>query len=128
MSSDPDPADTTTDASEVDDEERTWGILAHAGGFAGLAVPFGNVVAPLVVWLVKRDESRFVDENGIRALNFQLTWSVILLVTALSVLVGVGLVLFPLAMLAWLILTVVGTVRATDDEVYDYPLTIGFVD
>jgi len=128
MSSDPDPADTTTDASEVDDEERTWGILAHAGGFAGLAVPFGNVVAPLVVWLVKRDESRFVDENGIRALNFQLTWSVILLVTALSVLVGVGLVLFPLAMLAWLILTVVGTVRAADDEVYDYPLTIGFVD
>jgi uncharacterized Tic20 family protein len=129
MSSDPDPADAaTTDASEVDDEERTWGILAHAGGFAGLAVPFGNVVAPLVVWLVKRDESRFVDENGIRALNFQLTWSVILLVTALSVLVGVGLVLFPLAMLAWLILTVVGTVRAADDEVYDYPLTIGFVD
>jgi len=128
MSSDPDPADTTTDASEVDDEERTWGILAHAGGFAGLAVPFGNVIAPLVVWLVKRDESRFVDENGIRALNFQLTWSVILLVTALSVLVGVGLVLFPLAMLAWLILTVVGTVRAADDEVYDYPLTIGFVD
>ena len=128
MLSDPDPADTTTDASEVDDEERTWGMLAHAGGFAGLAVPFGNVVAPLVVWLVKRDESRFVDENGIRALNFQLTWSVILLVTALSVLVGVGLVLFPLAMLAWLILTVVGTVRAADDEVYDYPLTIGFVD
>ena len=128
MSSDPDPADTTTDASEVDDEERTWGILAHAGGFAGLAVPFGNVVAPLVVWLVKRDESRFVDENGIRALNFQLTWSVVLLVTALSVLVGVGLVLFPLAVLAWLILTVVGTVKAADDEVYDYPLTIGFVD
>ncbi|PSQ11726.1 DUF4870 domain-containing protein [Halobacteriales archaeon QS_7_69_60] len=127
MSSDPDSADTTTDTFEMDDEERMWGILAHAGGFAGLAVPFGNVLAPLVAWLVKRDESRFVDENGIQALNFQLTWSVILLVTALSILVGVGLVLFPLAMLAWLILTVVGTAKAADDEVYDYPLTIGFV-
>ena len=127
MSSDPDPADTTTDASEVDDEERTWGILAHAGGFAGLAVPFGNVLAPLVVWLTKKDESRFVDENGKRALNFQLTWSVVLLVTALSVLVGVGVVLFPLAILAWLILTVLGTVKASEGEVYDYPLTIHFV-
>ena len=128
MSSDPGSADTTTDTFEVGDEERTWGILIHAGGFAGLAVPFGNVLAPLVAWLVKRDESRFVDENGIRALNFQLTWSVILLATALSILVGVGLVLFPLAMLVWLILTVVGTVKAADEEVYDYPLTIGFVD
>ena len=112
---------------DVSDDERTWGVLAHAGGFAGLAVPFGNVLAPLVVWLAKKDESRFVDENGKRALNFQLTWSVVLLVTALSVLVGVGVVLFPLAILAWLILTVVGTVRASEDEVYDYPLTLDFV-
>ncbi|PSQ33011.1 DUF4870 domain-containing protein [Halobacteriales archaeon SW_12_69_24] len=114
--------------SDVSDEERTWGVLAHAGGFAGLAVPFGNVVAPLVVWLAKKDESRFVDENGVRALNFQVTWSIILLVTALSVLIAVGVVLFPLALLAWLILTVLGTVKASEGEVYDYPLTVQFVD
>ena len=113
---------------DVSDEERTWGVLAHAGGFAGLAVPFGNVLAPLVVWLAKKDESRFVDESGVRALNFQLTWSIILLVTALSVLIAVGVVLFPLAILAWLILTVLGTVKASDGEVYDYPLTIHFID
>ena len=113
---------------DLSDEEQTWGVLAHAGGFAGLAVPFGNVVAPLVVWLAKRDENRFVDENGVRALNFQLTWSIILLASALSVLVAVGVVLFPLAMLAWLILTVLGTVKASEGEVYDYPLTIDFVD
>ena len=113
---------------DLSDEERTWGVLAHAGGFAGLAVPFGNVVAPLVVWLAKKDENRFVDENGVRALNFQLTWSIILLASALSVLVAVGVVLFPLAMLAWLILTVLGTVKASEGEVYDYPLTIHFVD
>ena len=62
-----------------------------------------------------------------RALNFQLTWSIILLVTALSVLIAVGMVLFPLALLAWLILTVLGTVKASEGEVYDYPLTIHFV-
>ena len=112
---------------DVSDEERTWGVLAHAGGFAGLVVPFGNVLAPLVVWLAKKDESRFLDENGVRALNFQLTWSIILLVTALSVLIAVGVVLFPLAILAWLILTVLGTVKASEGEVYDYPLTIHFV-
>ena len=98
------------------------------GGFAGLAVPFGNVLAPLVVWLAKKDEGRFVDENGLRALNFQVTWSIILLATALSVLIAVGVVLFPLAILAWLILTVLGTVKASEGEVYDYPLTIHFVD
>jgi uncharacterized Tic20 family protein len=53
---------------EVSDDEQTWRILAHAAAFVGLVVPFGNVLGPLVVWLVKKDESRFVDENGKQSL------------------------------------------------------------
>lgn len=113
--------------NDVDGDERTWAILVHASAFAGLFVPFGNVLGPLVVWLIKREESEFVDENGKRALNFQVTWTVIIVLALFSLLVGVGLVLVPLVALAWVILVVVATVRASENEVYDYPLTVDLV-
>lgn len=115
-------ADDAADA--VSDDERIWGVLAHASAFAGLAVPFGNILGPLVVWLLKKDSSAFVDENGLQSLNFQLTWTVLTFVSLLSIVVGVGLLLVPVVVVAWVILVVIATVRASDGEVYDYPLTI----
>lgn len=116
-----------TGGYEVSGDERTWGILAHVSAFAGLFVPFGNILGPLLVWLVKRDESRFVDENGRESLNFQITWTLLFSAALLTILVGVGLVLVPIVALAWVILVVLATVRASEEEVYDYPLTIDLV-
>lgn len=113
--------------SDVSDDEQTWGVLVHASAFSGFAVPFGNVLGPLVVWLLKKDESRFVDENGRAALNFQITWTVLMAVALLTIFVGIGLLLVPVVGLAWLILVVVATVRASEKEVYDYPLTIDVI-
>lgn len=108
-------------------DERNWAALAHVSGFAGLFVPFGNVLGPLLVWLLKREESGFVDDSGREALNFQLTWTVLLLLAIGSVFVGVGLLLVPVLALAWVILIVLATVRASEGEVYDYPLTVDLV-
>lgn len=112
---------------EVSDVDRTWGILAHVSSLAGFFVPFGNVLGPLLVWLIKKDESRFVDENGKESLNFQITWTVLFVFSLFTILIGVGLLLVPLVMLAWLILVVLATVRASEGEVYDYPLTVDLV-
>ena len=121
------PDEETTSETDVSSDERTWGILVHASAFAGLFVPFGNILAPLVVWLIKREESEFVDANGKQALNFQITWTVIVVFALFSLLVGVGLILVPLVALAWVILVVLATVRASENEVYDYPLTVDLI-
>lgn len=115
------------DEAGIRSDERTWGIVVHAAAFAGAFVPFGNILGPLVVWLIKKDDSEFVDENGKQALNFQLTWTAILLVALLSVFVFLGFLLVPLVLLAWLIFVVLAMIRASEEEVYDYPLTIDFV-
>ena len=119
-----DGAQTTTDLTS---DERTWGILVHAVAFSGIVVPFGNILGPLVVWLVKKDESAFVDANGKQALNFQLTWTGILVLAGLTIFVGIGVLLVPIVALAWLVLVVLATVRASDGQVYDYPLTIDLI-
>lgn len=112
---------------EVSDDERTWAIVAHATGFVGLVVPLGNILGPLLVWAIKKDEGRFVDENGMQAINFQITWTVLLFIAGLSIFAGIGLVLFPLVGLVWLVLTGLAVIRASDNEVYDYPLTVDLI-
>lgn len=112
---------------DVSSDDRTWGILAHASAFVGFLFPFGNILGPLLVWAIKKDESQFVDENGKQALNFQITWTVWLLLSALSVLLVIGLVILPLVALAWLILVIIAIIRASENQVYDYPLTFDLI-
>jgi uncharacterized protein len=75
-------ADREADAGESTrkvTDERTWAMLCHLSALAGCLLPLGNILGPLVVWLLKKDESTFIDEHGKAALNFQITVSLVLL-------------------------------------------------
>lgn len=64
---------------ELHRDDKTWGALVHLGGIVGQAImsPVGNIIGALVLWLIKRNESRFIDQEGKEALNFQITLSLI---------------------------------------------------
>jgi uncharacterized protein len=106
---------------------RTFEVLCHALGFAGFVFPFGNILGPMIVWLMKKSESPSVDAHGKEALNFQISMSIWVLLCAASWLVIIGIILFPAAILTGVILTVMGTVKAGNGELYRYPLTIRFI-
>ena len=112
---------------EITSDDRTWGILAHASGFVGMFIPLGNIIAPLLIWLIKKEESRFVDEVGRNVVNFQITWTIYLIVSALSLIVFIGFVLLPLVIIGWFVLIIIGAIRASNDTVFEYPLTINFI-
>lgn len=59
-------------------EERSWGTFVHLGGLIGMAIlpTVGNIIGVLVLWLIKRNESGFVDNQGKEAINFQITLSI----------------------------------------------------
>src|SRR5262245_54589856 len=62
-------------------DERTWAMASHLSTLAGyLVVPFGNIIAPLVIWLIKKDTMPFVDDQAKEALNFQITLSIVAVV------------------------------------------------
>lgn len=114
-------------------EERNWASGCHLAAFAGLLVPFGNVVGPLVVWLIKR-ESPFVDQHGKEAVNFQITVSIALFVAmlAVSVLVrGLGGGPFLLVIGGVFIFALVMIARAASQagrgQPFEYPLSLRLV-
>lgn len=117
-------------------DSRTWATAAHLSAFVALlGVP--SFVGPLVVWLVRREQDAYAGEHAREALNFNLSVLVYVVVggAVAGVLtlatLGIGLALFvPLALLAllgWVVVTAIAATRASNGEVYRYPLTIRFV-
>lgn len=124
------PSQTPPSASEseVKSNSNTFGMLCHLLAFCGLlGVPFGNILGPLVMWLIKREESPFVDACGKEALNFQISMTIYTLISGLLVLAAVGLVLLPAIIIVNVIFTIIASIRASEGKHYEYPLTIRFV-
>ncbi len=109
-------------------DEHTWAMLCHLSALAAyVGIPFGNIVGPLIVWLVKREESAFVDDQGKEAVNFQISMFIYGVVAALLILVLVGIVLLPALLVFNLVMIVVASVRANRGERFRYPLCIRFL-
>ncbi len=116
-----------TAVTAPDQEARNFSIFAHLGGFAGYFIPFGNILAPLVIWVLKRDASPFVDHHGREALNFQISITIYAIVSGLLILVLVGILLLPLVLLFDVVMMIVGAVKASNGEHFRYPLTLRLV-
>jgi uncharacterized protein len=109
-------------------ETKTWGMFIHLSALSGLiGVPFGHIAGPLILWLIKKDQNPTLDAHGKEALNFQITSYIWFVVTGILIIVLIGIVLLPLALLANLILTIVGAMKANNGEFYRYPFTIRFL-
>ncbi|MYD37054.1 MAG: DUF4870 domain-containing protein [Dehalococcoidia bacterium] len=108
-------------------EERNWSMLAHLSAFAGLLFPFANIAAPLIVWLIFRARSDMVDYHGKRALNFQISMTIwiVLAVMFSFVLIGIPFLIgLSIVSIVW---TIVAAVRASRGDPPGYILSIGFM-
>ena len=108
-------------------EERNWGMFCHLAALAGFIIPLGNIIGPLVIWLMKKDESQFVDDQGKESVNFQISFIIYALVAALLVIVVIGIVLLIALGVGMLVLVIVAGIKASNGEKYRYPMSIRFI-
>ena len=108
------------------DAERNWAVFGHLGGFAFYLLGFalGHILVPLALWLLKREQSAYVDEHGREALNFQISVTLYAIAVGALSFVLVGLLLIPILAGFHIVLMIVASVRASQGEPYRYPLTI----
>lgn len=102
--------------------------LLHLSALVGLlGNGVGFVLAPLVFWLLKRDDNPFLDEQGKEAVNFQITMTLASIVAAVLIVLVVGIVLLPIVLLMMTVLPILAALRVRDGEDYRYPFTIRFI-
>jgi uncharacterized Tic20 family protein len=102
-------------------DSRMWAMLCHISGLAGFVIPFGNIVGPLVMWMIKKDESAFINDQGKEALNFQIAFSIYLVAGAFLILIAIGLIVLPIVAIGGLVLMIVAGVQANEGKAYRYP-------
>jgi hypothetical protein len=113
--------------STISKDSLNMGMLCHLLAFSGFIVPFGTILGPLIFWLVKKDSDPYVDEQGKESLNFQISMMIYAIVSGILILLAVGVILLPVVLLANLILTIIGTIKASKGEPWKYPVTIRLV-
>lgn len=115
-------------------EERNWAMGAHLSALVAAWAALG-VLGPLIVYLLKKDESPWVRAHAAAALNFQISWLIwgisLSIVTFVLMLVIVGFLLIPVLIagaIAWVVFVIQATMGASKNEQpFKYPLTIDFV-
>ena len=117
-------------SKEVNRDARMWAMFCHLSGLAALLpiLPIiGGIIAPLIIWQIKKDEHPFVDEQGKEAVNFQISILIYELVAGLLVLLCVGAVLLFAVMIFNIVFLVIAAIKANDGFHYHYPLCIRFI-
>jgi uncharacterized Tic20 family protein len=117
-----------TKEPEVNKDARMWAMFCHLAGLAGYIMPVvGNIIGPLILWQLKKDEYGFVDEQGKEAVNFQISMSLYALISIPLFFVCVGPFLLAAVGIVDLVLLIIAAVKANNGEHYRYPLTIRFI-
>ena len=128
---DNDAADSHQSAGEEvttdDEDDQLWGLILHLSAFAGFIIPFGNLIAPLIIWQMKKDESAFLDEVGREAVNFHIAITVYALISTVLIFVLIGFLLLAAVTIGMIVLTVIAAVKANDGECYRFPMIFRLV-
>lgn len=107
---------------ELKSDSKTWAIIAHVLPLLGFAL-----IGPLVVYLIKKDDDPFVRHHAAEALNFQISLTIYAIISGILVLLFIGIImLLALAVFA-LVFTIIAAIRASNGELYSYPMTIRLV-
>lgn len=98
-------------------------MFCHYAAFFWFLVPMiGNVIGPLIVWQLKKDSAAFVDDQGKEALNFQITFSLAMVICGVLAWVVIGFPLMLLVSVTALVLTIIAGIKANAGEAYRYPI------
>ena len=106
---------------------RTFEMLAHLSAFAGLFIPFGNILGPFIVWMIKKEEMPSLDAHGKESMNFQISLTIYLIVSMVLWLVIIGIPITIGLSIFWIVMVIMASVKANEGVLYKYPLTIRFI-
>lgn len=105
---------------EPSSDDRLMGTLIYVLSF------FTSLIAPLIIWLIKREDSPFIDKTGKNYFNFLLSYMIWLIVASIAMFIIIGFILFPIIAILNFIFTIVAAVKSYNGEDYLPPLTIKF--
>jgi len=104
-------------------DDRLLGLLSHLLAI----VPGVGILGPLVIYLIKRGQSSFVEENAKESLNFQITMILAFIISGILVVVWIGFILLAILGVAEVVLVIIATIRVSENKIYRYPFNLRLI-
>ena len=123
MSEESTPAIETTPSKD----ERTWAMLSHFSALCMFIFPLGNILAPLIIWLIKKEEMSFVEDQAKEVLNFQISMTIYLLISGILCFILIGIPFVIGLGIFNVIITIIAAISANDGKYYRYPINLKLI-
>ncbi len=106
-----------------------WLIFLHLSQLLGWVFPFGNLLAPLILWQMKKDENLKIDEHGKAIVNWQLSLCIYGIVAIVLSFILVGIPMLLAIFFVSVLCPILGPIKAYNDNgnLYAYPMTLHFL-
>jgi len=110
-------------------DEHLWSTFLHLSGLTTLiSGPILPIAIPLIMWLIKRGDSPFVDDHGKEVINFQISLILWYFISGIMVFAcGIGIFMAIMFCIISIIMPIIGAIRANRGEYYRYPMTFRFL-
>lgn len=111
----------------MDQNTRTWAMLLHLSVFAGYLVPMLGLLAPILIWQIKKNEMPELDAHGKMVVNFLISMFIYFLVSFVLVFVVIGIFLLFALSIVGIVFPIIGGLKASNGELWKYPLVLPFL-
>jgi uncharacterized Tic20 family protein len=114
---------------ELSKDARMWAMFCHLAGLAGYVIPVGisSIIAPLIIWQIKKNEFPFVDEHGKEAVNFQISMLLYTIISIPFVLICIGVIMLIAIGIINIVCLIIAAIKANNGEHYRYPICCRFI-
>jgi uncharacterized Tic20 family protein len=110
------------DCVPITHEERTWAMFAHLSSLLiWLGIPFANLIAPFIIWQIKKDDLHFAADQAKECLNFQIIISILSLLSLPLCLILIGFPMLFALMIVNLAYTIIAAIKSNEGQAYRYP-------
>lgn len=122
------PADGAAPADDgTPKKAREWGMWVHLSNLVHYVAWPVSIVAPIVLWQIKKDELPGVDAHGKRAVNWAISYSIYLIASGLLCLILIGIPLLIAVVVCGVVFPIMAGIKANNGVEWEYPLCIRFL-
>jgi uncharacterized protein len=107
--------------------EKQYCSFIHFGQLAGLIIPFAGLILPIVLWVSKKDQSYAVDQHGKIVINWIISVFIYAIACAILSFIIIGIPMLIALVIADLVFSIIGGIRAAEGRYYRYPMSMTFL-
>ena len=108
-------------------EAGKWSLLLQLSVLSGFLIPFGGLIAPMVIWHTKKAEFDLVEVQGKEVLNLIITYAIAFVVSFVLSFIIIGILGFFLMGIHSIVVILIGCIRANERKFYRYPYIFRFI-